>query len=128
MKKSWFTAWIFALSFCLLFSLPMALAQEGAAPAPATNEADEVDYSFGTVKSASAGEVVVSEYDYETDKDVDVAYTLDPKVELKNVDAADKIVAGDSIDITFIVKDGKKIAKSVSIEKIPAGADAIPVQ
>lgn len=125
MKKRLICAAVFILGFSLIPATPFAFAQDdGTKPAVVAKEMEEVDYSFGTVKSASAADVVVSEYDYETDKDIDVSYVLDPKAELKNVESAEKIAAGDSIDITYVMKDGKKVAKTISVEKIPAGTPA----
>ena len=88
-----------------------------AAPAAAAPAEEETDYSFGTVKSVSGDQMVVSEYDYESDKDVDVTYAADPAVKLENVDAVANIKAGDSVEIDFVTKDGKKVAKTISVEK-----------
>jgi hypothetical protein len=86
--------------------------------------AEETDYSFGTVKSVTGDQLVVTEYDYEADKDVDITYTVDPAAKLENVDAVANIKAGDSIEIDFISKDGKKIAKALSVEKpLPEGEE-----
>ncbi len=121
MKKSLVV--ILGLALGMVPILPLAFSQEGveppaapAAPAAAVGE-EETDYSFGTVKSVTGDQLVVSEYDYESDKDVDVAYTTDPAVKLENVDAVANIKAGDSVEIDFVTKDNKKIAKTVSVEK-----------
>ncbi|HNV85394.1 MAG TPA: hypothetical protein PKL97_00335 [Candidatus Omnitrophota bacterium] len=123
MKKSVLIS-IFLLSvFPLLLSANISFAQTEESLAPATEAAqpaqapEETDYSFGTVKQVSPTEITVSEYDYETDNDVDVVYALDPKLELKNVDSTDKIAAGDSVDITFVMRDGKKVITLLSVEK-----------
>ena len=115
---------IFAIS--LGFISHMALAQEPvapAAPAAATEEAaDETEFSYGTVKSVTGNQLVVSEYDYDADKDIDVTYTVPPEAKLENVASVQEIAAGDIVDIDFVAKDGQKVVSLITVEK-PTGQD-----
>ena len=115
---------IFAIS--LGFISHMALAQEPAAPAApaaATEEAaDETEFSYGTVKSVTGSQLVVSEYDYDADKDIDVTYSVPPEAKLENVASVQEIAAGDIVDIDFVAKDGQKVASLITVEK-PTGQD-----
>jgi hypothetical protein len=61
----------------------------------------------------------VSEYDYEKDEYTSVAYAIDPAVKLDNVKSLTEIAAGDTVDIDYVVKDGKNIAKIIAVEKQP---------
>ena len=124
MKRNWI--FMLVMGF-LLGSFANGLRAEDApkpaAPAkadaaiPAAEAVDETEYSYGTVASVTGSEIAVKEYDYETGADVTVTYTADPKVELQGVTALTEIAAGDDIEIDYLVKDGKKVAKTVSVEK-----------
>ncbi|HXV28549.1 MAG TPA: hypothetical protein VD913_06240 [bacterium] len=113
MKKSLVV--ILGLAFLTVPFSQAAFSQEDEVVAVAE---EETDYSFGTVKSVTEKEIVVTEYDYESDKDVDIVYTADVDIKLENVDAVANIQAGDSVEIDFVTKDGKKIAKTISVEQL----------
>ena len=96
----------------------LALSFNGASSAQAaTKQADMSDYSYGAVVKASSSQLVVAEYDFEKDQEINVTYELDPKVELKNVKSMGEIAQGDSVDITYVVKNGKKIATIIEVAK-----------
>ena len=95
---------------------------ETAAQTPAAEEEPVVEFegaefSYGTAKSVSADQLVVSEYDYENDKDVDVTYSVNEKTTFEGVKAVAESAAGDSVDIDYEVKGDQKIALSVAVEK-----------
>ncbi|MBN2145655.1 MAG: hypothetical protein JW774_13650 [Candidatus Aureabacteria bacterium] len=102
-----------SLSLMLLFT-GFVFSQD--ASAPATGE-ETTKYSYATVVSVSADQIVVSEYDYDKDEEVNVTYSVDANVQLKNVDALNKIGAGNYVEIEYEIKDGKKVAKVISLEK-----------
>lgn len=79
---------------------------------------EETDYAFGTVERSSATEIVVNQYDYESDAETTITYQIDPNVEVTNAKDIQSIVKGDSVDVTFIEKNGKKIAVAILIEKL----------
>ena len=93
-------------------------APEATPAAPAA--ADETEFSYGTVKSAGADQLVVSEYDYDSDKDVDVTYSVPAGTKFENVASAQEIKVGDAVDIDFLVKDGQKVASAITVEKATA--------
>ncbi len=78
---------------------------------------DDAEYSYGTVNSISDTELAMVEYDYDTGEDVTVSYTLDPKVELDGVASVKDIAAKDNIEVDYLVKDGKKVAIALYVEK-----------
>lgn len=120
------------LLFCLV-NLSMAQEVQKAAP-EAQETTEEAEYSYGTVTSISADKLVVKEYDYESELEKDVEYAIDPKVELKNADAIANIASGANVEIDYIVRDNKKIATVIAVEKetdediIPETADDEPIE
>lgn len=118
----------------------VAAPAEAATPAevvavqPAQEEAavGEKEYAYGTVNTVSADQIVVQEYNYETGEETAVTYALDPAVKVTNVAAVKDIVAGDSVEVEFLTKDGKKVAVGLDVERLPEeevnAAAAEPVQ
>jgi len=80
-------------------------------------EEEETDYSFGILKSATASEMVVTEYDYEQDKDVDVTYSVDANVKLDNTASVAAIPANSNVEIDFVTRNDKKVAVAIAVEK-----------
>ena len=125
--KRYMVAGALALSISVsLFSM-MAWAEEAAKPASApaaatpqtapAQEAGDTEFSYGTVKSITGNQIVVSEYDYDSDKDVEATYTTTADTKLENVKSVQEIAVGDSVDIDFAVKNGQKVASALTVEK-----------
>jgi hypothetical protein len=77
----------------------------------------EMDYSYGAVTSITAKKIIIKEYDYENDTEIDIEYLLDPKLELYNIDAIENIDAGDIAVVDFVLDGDNKIAKILTVEK-----------
>ena len=107
MKKYLVVAAVLALGLLMCTVPGVSLAQEK----------EEIEYCWGTVSSVSSNQIVVTEYDYDRDEDVNATYTVDPKVELRNVGALKDIKVGDSINIDYVVRGDKKVAKIIAVEK-----------
>lgn len=80
-------------------------------------EEERVEYSWGTVKSISSNQIVILEYDYDRDEDVESAYSINPNVEFRGVETLKDIAVGDDIDIEYVIQSGKKITKVITAEK-----------
>jgi len=80
-------------------------------------EEERVEYSWGTVKSISSDQIVVMEYDYDRDEDVESAYSINPNVEFRGVETLKDIAVGDDLDIEYVIQSGKKITKVIIAEK-----------
>ncbi len=108
-----------ALVFCcaMLALLNVSFAQE--------QGEEEAEYTWGIVSSISAQQIVLSEYDYDTDEEVNVAYTLDPDLELKNLESLEEIVVGSDVWVDYVVKDGKKIAVGIEL-RMPSSEESTP--
>lgn len=105
-----------ALLLCQMSSLSLAQEAEKAEEVEKTEKAEEVEYSWGTVSSISADQLVVKEYDYDSDAEIDVTYIVDSNLKLKNVDSLKNITVGSSVEIDYVTKGDKKMAKVISVE------------
>lgn len=105
MRKS--ALMLLSLFFISIFSLPAASAvEETAIP----------EYAYGTVLSISGDQLVLTEYDLIQDQDVEVTYTLDPAIELENLNSLEDLAAGTNVDVDYFEKDGVKTAVYLAVE------------
>ena len=118
MKRYLVVAAILVLSLSVCFLSSMSLAQEE----------EEMEYSWGTVSKVSSNQIVVPQYDYESGEEVDVTYTVDPNVELENVDSLKSIAVGDNVDINYVIKGDKRIAKVITVEKTSYEEEYTPLE
>ncbi|MBL7132091.1 MAG: hypothetical protein ISS45_11950 [Candidatus Omnitrophica bacterium] len=118
MRKYLGIAIVLMLGFLMCSTPGISLAQEE----------EETEYSWGAVSSVSSNQVVITEYDYDSDEGVEVTYTVDPNAELKNVDSLKDIAAGDNVDIEYVVRNGKKVAKIITVEKSSSEEEYTPSQ
>lgn len=107
MQRYLVVAAVLVLVFLICYVSGVSLAQEE----------EEIEYTWGTVSSLTSNQIVVTEYDYDTGEDVDVTCAVDSGAELKNVDSLNNIAVGDSVEIEYVVRDGKKVVKVISLEK-----------
>jgi hypothetical protein len=84
---------------------------------PAQEKENNFAYSWGTVKSVSGSEIVLTEEGEETGEEVDVSYNISPEVELNNIAKIEDIAVGNSIGIEYEVIDGSKVAKVIDTEE-----------
>jgi hypothetical protein len=113
---------VLVFAFLIGFYPSQILAEDVQAPAvPAEEEPivefEGAEFSYGTVKSVAGDQLVVSEYDYENDNDIDVTYSVSPEATFEGVASLSEIAAGDSVDIDYEIKDGQKVAVSIAVEK-----------
>lgn len=106
MKRYIIGATILALLFLMCHMSGVSLAQE-----------EELEYSWGKVSNLSSNQIIVKEYDYERDEEVDVTYVIDPNVKIENVDSLEEITIGDNVGIDFVVRNSEKVAKVIIVEK-----------
>ncbi len=86
-----------------------------AAPAP---EASELSI-YGEVQAvdATVNSLKAQYYDYDSDEEKTVELLLDKDTKIENAANISEIKKGDWVDVTYTVKDGKNMAKSVMVEK-----------
>jgi hypothetical protein len=75
---------------------------------------EDLEYTYGSVMSSSSAEIIVSEYNYETDEEVQMTYIISPETKFSNVPGAADLVKDDNVDIYYKVTDDKKIAAMVT--------------
>ncbi len=111
----------FLASFCLPFFLMLL--------AGATVSAEEsltTEFSYGAVVSKTDSTMVVNEYDYEKDEDVQVSYDITDKTEFQNVNSLAEIAAGDTVDVIYQIENGIRKCLHVSVEKPENESDLEP--
>lgn len=123
MKK---TAFMLFLALILLASFIQAPAfgqDDKAAPAPAApvtaapeTPLTDSEFTYGTVVSVSAGNMKISEYDFETDTSEEVTYDVAQDVKMENVKSIGDVREGDEVEIEYLVKGGKRTAVSIYVE------------
>ena len=107
------TGLIIVLMCVLAMVLPAAcFSQDDGMPAE-----NDVEYSYGTVVTVNkdSGEMTISEYDWSNDTEAEVTFAVDPKVELENVTDWKEIAAGSEVDIEYVMANGKKTARYISV-------------
>ena len=96
----------------LIIALPCA-------PFAYEEDAEETEFTYGTVIRVDElnNEIVVREYDFDSDMMAEVTYSVSLDTELENVETLKEITAGMDVDIQYVAEsDGKKIAKRISID------------
>ena len=92
-------------------------------------EEEETEYSWGAiVGSVSSNQIVVREYDYDSDEEVNVTYTVDPQLDLRNVESLKNIKVGASIEIDYVIRKGKNVAVGIEVEKLSQKEEYTPSQ
>ncbi|MCB9772094.1 MAG: hypothetical protein H6754_06050 [Candidatus Omnitrophica bacterium] len=116
---------VFVSMFLILSFVPATIAAP-ASNSPVTQSSDvlsEVElsqfiYSYGTVLKVSPTEIVLQEYDYDSDVEKEVIYQVDPAVKFDGFATILNLVAQDVVEVYYLEQDGKKIAKIIRQEAI----------
>lgn len=118
----------FALGFFCAASIAQEM-QDAAMPAMPESPSDVaavVAFSAnGIVASISSNEVVLKEVNAESGEVAEVSYAIEPEVEIVNVDSLEAITPDTKLDVSYVVEDGKKIAKVLAVmaeqpQEVPA--------
>ena len=74
---------------------------------------------YGEVQSVDAAkEILVAQYyDYDSDSEKTSEIAVNSQVKFENASDLGGIKKGDWVDVTYIVKDGKNVAKVITVEK-----------
>ena len=103
-----FMAALLVISFSIVGFLDKSFAEEEA----------EINSAWGIVDSVSSNQIVINEYNSSSEEYIDVTYDIDPEVIVTNVDKIEGINSGDSVEIEFEMKEGKKIIKTISVDLV----------
>ncbi len=98
--------------------VPAAGAPPIAAPAEEAPKINELSI-YGEVQNINpqTSTIAIQYYDYDNDEEKTIEITVNKDSKLENVKATEEIKKGDWADITYVVADGKNMAKLVSVEK-----------
>jgi len=113
------------LVLSILVSAGLALSEDStgtqATSVPALPESSDsgTQWVWGEVVNVdSLGKTFTLKYlDYETDQEKELSLAVDDVTSYQNFKSLDDIQPKDNLSIDYIVKDGKNIAKSISLEK-----------
>ena len=78
---------------------------------------EDMEYSWGAVVKVSPIQIIVSEYDYDSDEERDVVYKVNPDTELRNTESLKDLAEGDSVEINYVVEEKENIAKVITLEE-----------
>jgi len=73
-------------------------------------------YAYGPVVRISAKKIVIAEYDYETEQDVEKLFIINTETKFENAKAYYSIKSGDQVEIEFEKVGEQKIAKLITKE------------
>jgi len=124
MRKILFIAAI--LGMVMLFAGTSLRAADEAVEAPMAIDAQE---AYGEVVSVdvNAGTLIITEYDYEKDEDINNTYAIDKAATYENVKSLAEVKAGDWVALTLKPGAGSmNIAISVYVERYDIGEEMAP--
>ena len=78
------------------------------------NAEETLEYTYGSIVSASPVEVVINEYNYETDEESNVSYLINPETKFNNIDSAQSLVKDDNVDIYYKVIGDQRVARMIT--------------
>lgn len=86
--------------------------------APAAPAASELSI-YGEVQAvdSAANSLGVQYYDYDSDEEKEITISLDKDTKIENAANISEVKKGDWVDVSYAVKDGKNLAKSIVVEK-----------
>lgn len=93
-------------------------------PEPLGAAQEDIWVTYGTVSELSDKSIVIKEFDFETEQEKAVSYTIDSGTEMKNVSQISEIKLGDDVVIEFVEKNDIKLARSITKEKAVAEPNA----
>ncbi len=109
MKRYLAVAAVLALGLLVYSGISLAQEEE--------ESVEETDYSWGTVSSVSSNQIVITEYDYDKDEEVNVTFAVDANVKLHNVGSLKGLAVGDKVWIDYMIREGKNVAIGIEVEK-----------
>jgi hypothetical protein len=90
-------------------------------PAPISGESATVKEQsiYGEVQAVNvaANSLTVQYYDYDSDEEKTIELAADKDTKMENAAALGNINKSDWVDVTYVVSNGKNVAKSIMVEK-----------
>lgn len=76
--------------------------------------ADDEDFAFGTVVSASENSITILEYDFDSETEKEATYAVKAETQFENAVSLKDILANDEVEINYKEQDGNKVATFIS--------------
>ena len=80
----------------------------------AENADEALEYTYGSVVSATPQTVVIKEYNYESDEDVQASYVINTETKFNNMVGVQDLAQDDNVDIYYKVVGNQKEAKMIT--------------
>jgi len=80
-------------------------------------EEETEEYSWGTVAEIADNQIVIVEYNYETEEEQNETYTIASDVELLGISALSEIKVGDDVEFRYALQNGKKVILAIGLDK-----------
>ncbi len=86
---------------------------------------EEIDFNSGTVIAIKkdSNEIVVNQYDWDSDTDIEVCYTIAPDARVENADSWQNIKPDSYVDFEFMIENDKKTIVYISVYEAVAGEE-----
>lgn len=81
---------------------------------PADDSGETLEYTYGSVVSVSPVQVIISEYNYESDEEVQVSYTINPETKFNNMTGVPDLTKEDNVDIYYKIVGDQKVATMIT--------------
>lgn len=106
------------LIWSLIFSSVILVPQAAFSAALMPEGEEDLDYSYGTVIDIKndSNEIILTEYDWESDKDIEITYSISPDVRVENSSSWQSIPIGSDVDVEYVTDENdNRIAMSITL-------------
>ena len=94
----------------IFLSIQLSIAEDN----PGEDVDDTLEYTYGSVVSVSPAQVIINEYNYESDEEVKVPYVLDAQTKFSNLAGVQDLAKDDNVDIYYKVTGDQRVASMVT--------------
>ena len=88
----------------------------------------EEQYYSGSVVEVDSSQIVLVEYDWETEKDIKLVFKVDNNTVLNNVKKIAEIAVDQLVSITYTEKENKKLAVVITVDTEVSDDEDISVE
>ena len=108
-----------------LVSIALIIAILAFPSAAFSQDEEEIDFNSGTVAliKSDSREIVISQYDWDSDADIRVTYAVAPDARIENADSWQNIKPDSYVDFEFMIENDKKTIVYISVYEAVAGEE-----
>jgi len=118
--KKYFT--VFAVLVSLWVGAPLAMAQNDAQEEEDLLSED-LEYTYGSVVSVSPQTIVINEYNYESDQEIQVSYAISGETKFTKINSVEELVKDDNVDVYYKVVGEQKVAQLITKDDTSYGTE-----